>query len=142
MTNKEKKKILKQFAKCDAHIAQLQKEKEEIYSSIKTSNFENVPGERQNMSVPEKAMKLIEDINNKIKNETDKLLELKSKIFNAILEVENITEREILILYYIGEKQPDGRYKQFFLWQIANKIGYSTDRVNHLHCDAVKHINF
>ena len=87
-------------------------------------------------------MKLIEDMNDKIKKEIDKLLELKSKILNAIFKIEDIREREILLLYYIGEKQPDGRYKQLLLWQIANKIGYSTGRVNHLHSDAVRHIKF
>lgn len=141
MTNKEKKKILKQFAQIDRHIEILIKERDDIYSSIKTSRFCDIPGGAQNVSMPEQALKLIGEMDAKLNEEIERLLLVKTSITDAIYAMRDITERDILLLHYIGEKQANGRYKQLYLWQIANVIGYSLDTTNHKHGEALTHIN-
>lgn len=138
MTSKEKKKILRQFAQIDNRINDLLAEQKCVCDMINTSG-ECLPGGVPDGSKVEKSIERLEDINAKILREINKLCDLKDRILSAIQEMPNITERTILWLHYIG-KAERGKYKRLKLWQIANEIGYSHDRVKHMHGMALLHL--
>ena len=138
MTSKEKKKILRQFAQLDVRVNELLIEKEYWCGIISTPGG-GVSGAVISGSKVEISTEKLEALDNKIVREIDKLCDLKLRILNAMQKMPNITERHVLWLHYIG-KLENGKYKRLNLWQIANEIGYSHDRVKHIHGDALLHI--
>lgn len=119
MNSKQKKQILENFSQIEGRIKELEQEQ-------KNSNFDTI----------EEAKKIVDLIN----GEKKELLETQSQIMLAIRKLSNITERRIIHLKYIGKK--DGLYhKTLPLWKIANELGYSPDYINHLHGDALQHLD-
>lgn len=142
MTSKDKKKILEKFSKIEGRAKELEKEREVLWSRATSAN-PNYNGMPKGNSKTNKIENTVEQMEKLIKIIDDELKELENieyRILTAIKELSNITERQILHLKYIG--RPQGNYhKRLPLWKIANELGYSVDRVNHIHGDALRHLN-
>lgn len=142
MTAKEKKKILESFSKIEIRVKELEKEREALWSrAISISpNFNGMPKGNSKANKIENTVEQMEKLVKLIDNELKELENIKYRIMTSIKELPNITERQILHLKYIGRAQ--GNYhKRLPLWKIANELGYSVDRVNHIHGDALRHLN-
>lgn len=121
MTSKEKKAILLQFSLINDRLCELNKELD-LWDFLPTKDIETG-----------------ENIIKQIEKETDKLLKMRAKITDAINKIDDITEKRVLMLAYIGEPK-QAHYERLKLWQIANKLHYSIDRIKQIHCKALEHI--
>lgn len=142
MSNEEKKKILNNFQKIEGRIRELEEEQEVLWSRI-TSASQNLNGMPKGNTGENKilnAIERLERLTNLIDGERDELADVQQAIMSAVRKLPNITERRIIHLKYIGKAE--GLYhKTLPLWKIANELGYSPDRINHMHGDALRHLD-
>lgn len=141
MTSKEKKNVLKSFSEIEGRVKELESELEMLWSrtTSTTHSFSIVPSGGDGVNKIENAIEKMEKIVNLIDEERDNLVAVQQRIMSAIRKLPDITERRIIHLKYIGK--PQGLYHRTLpLWKIANELGYSTDRINHLHGDALRNL--
>ena len=141
MGTKEKKELLASFNKIEGRVKELESELEVLWS-IATNISPNISGMPRASGGFDKMVRSIEKMEELVKlidTERDELELTKLKIMTAIKELPDITERRIIHLKYIGEA--DGQYHEAMpLWKIANRLGYSIDRIKHKHSDAIAHL--
>ena len=126
MDIKQKKKLLNRFSKIEYRVKELENELSGIKANI---------GNDTNPKITEK----LERMAHLIEKEKTELIQTQFCIMNAIEDLSDITERTIIHLKYIGKKE--GLYhKTLPLWKIANELGYSPDRINHMHGDALRRL--
>ena len=139
MTEKQKKSILNSFSKIEGRIQELDEEIKCLLSSSTNSSNSGMPMGGRSGSKTETIVEMLENSRCRLEREKIQLEIARNRIITAISNLPNITERRILHLKYIGK--PDGKYHRTIpLWEIANILGYSVDRVNHLHGQALKEI--
>jgi len=141
MTCKEKKELLNSFSKIEGRIKELEDELEALWSNATSSpvNTSGMPRGSGGVNKIENAIERMERLVNLIDRERDELESVKFRIMAAVSELSNITERRVIHLKYIGK--PDGQYhKTVPLWDIAKRLGYSIDRINHIHGEALQHL--
>ena len=126
MNSKQKKKTLNSFSEIECRVKELEDELNSKKANIENDiNLETV-----------KEMQRVVDL---IEQEKLELNQIQFRIMLAIKNLSNITERRIIHLKYIGKNE--GLYhKTMPLWKIANELGYSPDRINHMHGDALRHL--
>lgn len=141
MTVKKKKEILNNFIKIENRVKELENELEKLWSHA-TYTAPNLDGLPRGSSGTDKTQSAVERIENLVKlidDERDELATVQYRIMCAIRKLPDITERRIIHLKYIGE--PDIIYHRTMpLWKIANKLGYSHDRIRHIHSAALLHL--
>jgi hypothetical protein len=126
MDSKQKKELLNSFSAIEYRIKELAEELESIEANI-------------NNGANSKTMKEMKRIANLIDEEKFELKQMQLRVMLATKNLSDITERRIIHLKYIGKKE--GLYhKTLPLWKIANELGYSLDRINHIHGDALRHL--
>ena len=126
MNIKQKKKLLNSFSKIEYRVKELENELNGIKGNIDND---------KNLKITEK----LERMAHLIEKEKTELIQIQFRIMEAIENLSDITERTIIHLKYIGKKE--GLYhKTLPLWKIANELGYSLDRINHMHGDALRHL--
>ena len=126
MNIKQKKKLLNSFSKIEYRVKELENELNGIKGNIDNDT---------NLKITEK----LERMAHLIEKEKTELIQIQFRIMEAIENLSDITERTIIHLKYIGKKE--GLYhKTLPLWKIANELGYSLDRINHMHGDALRHL--
>ena len=141
MTSKEKKKVLESFSEIERRIKELENELEVLWSrtTYTAQNFGSILQSGNGVSKVENAIEKIETIEKLIDEERASLATIQQRIMSAVRNLPNITERRIIHLKYIGK--PYGSYHRTLpLWKIANELGYSIDRINHLHGDALRNL--
>ncbi len=141
MTSKEKKEILNSFILIESRIMELEEELEKLWSraTLESQSINGTPNGSGNTAKMQISIERMEKIKKLINDERDELSLVQYKIMAAIKKLPNITERRIIYLKYIGKL--NGKYhKNLPLWKIANKLGYSYDRVKHLHGLALLHL--
>ncbi len=140
MTNKEKKRILQSYAKIEGRLLELESELEFLEKNpMRPINLTGTRGSGNNKSTIEAATERKEKLEKLIQEEYNDLQILKTRIVAAIKSLDDITERRIIFLKYIGKGS--GKYhKTLPLWKIARELGYSVDRVNHLHGTALRNL--
>lgn len=139
MTCREKKELLNSFLKIEGRIKDLEDELEVLWSNATSAppDTSGMPKGSGGVNKIENAIERMEKLVNLIDSERDELESVKYRIMAAVRELNDITERRIIHLKYIGK--PEGNYHRAMpLWKIANELGYSVDRINHLHIDALK----
>lgn len=142
MTSREKKQILQQFGEIDNYINDLQKELNSWWARATAVSpvISDLPkGGNSDGTKTERAVEHLVKIEQQINEETDELEKLRYKIISAIKTLPDLRERRVLYLAYIGKTDGKG-YKRLKLWQIANEMGYSFDRIKHIHGAALLHI--
>lgn len=141
MTKKEKKEVLDNFIKIEKRVKELEDELERLWSRA-TSTSPNLDGLPRGSGGVDKVQSGIEKIENLVKlidDERDELAAVQYRIMSAIHKLPDITERRIIHLKYIGV--PEVKYHRTMpLWKIANELGYSHDRIRHIHTDAITHL--
>ena len=141
MTNSEKKKILNSFLKIEGRIQDLEEELNSLLTASTNSSSDGMPKNGGAHSKTEAIVEAMETTRGILTREKLQLEISRCKILSAVDSLTNLTERRIMHLKYIG--RPSGKYHQSVpLWEIANLLGYSVDRVNHLHGEALKKIEF
>ena len=137
MTDKAKKDILNQFVMLDMHVNELIADKNYFIGFCKSAiSFSNVVTQKE---IYLQHLETTAALDLEYQKYIDKLCESKENILSAVNSLQNITERSVVQLYYIG-KLKNGKYKRLMLWQIANELGYSEDRIKHIHINAIKHL--
>lgn len=142
MTSREKKQILQQFGEIDNYINDLQEELNSWWvraTAVSPVIYDLPKGGNSDGTKTERAVEHLVKIEQQINEETDKLEKLRYKIISAIKTLPDLRERRVLYLAYIGKTDGKG-YKRLKLWQIANEMGYSFDRIKHIHGAALLHI--
>lgn len=142
MTSREKKQILQQFGEIDNYINDLQEELNSwwVRATAVSPVISDLPkGGNSDGTKTERAVEHLVKIEQQINEETDELYKLRYKIVSAIKELPDLRERRVLYLAYIGKMDEKG-YKRLKLWQIADEMGYSFDRIKQLHGTALLHI--
>ncbi len=142
MTNKDKKNILEKFSKIEYRVKELEKEREVLWSRATSANlnYNGMPKGNSKTNKIENTVEQMEKLIKLIDDELNELNNIKYRIMMAIKELPNITERQILHLKYIG-KTYGNYHKRMSLLEIANELGYSVDRINHIHGDALRNLN-
>ena len=69
------------------------------------------------------------------------LLKKLQQIQSAVMKLENVYERRVIWLHYIGEMN-NGKRVRLKIWQIANQMGYSFDWAKKTNASALKNIKF
>lgn len=141
MTCKEKKELLNSFLKIEGRIKDLEDELEVLWSNATSAppDTSGMPKGSGGVNKIENAIERMEKLVNLIDSERDELESVKYRIMAAVRELNDITERRIIHLKYIGKN--DGKYhRPVCLWEIANELNYSLDWVKHLHNRALKHL--
>lgn len=141
MTCKEKKELLNSFLKIEGRIKDLEDELEALWSNATSSpiNTSGMPKGGVGVNKIENAIERMERLVNLIDRERDELEAVKFRIMAAVRELPDITERRIIHLKYIGKA--DGKFHRSLpLWKIANELGYSLDRIKHIHSNAILHL--
>lgn len=141
MTSKEKKEILNSFIEIEERVKELEEELEALWSraTLNGINNDGTPRISGNNKKTQATIEKMENLVKLIDNERDELSLTQHRIMAAIRKLPDITERRIIHLKYIGK--PKGIYhKTMPLWMIANKLGYSHDRIRHMHGDALLHL--
>jgi len=140
MTNKEKKKILKSYAEIEGRLFELESELEFLEKNpMRPINLSGTRGSGNNKSTIEAGIEQKEKLKKLIQEECKDLQILKMRIVAAIKGIENITERRIIFLKYIGTGS--GKFhRQMPLWKIANELSISYDYAKHLHLRALNHL--
>ena len=142
MTSRDKKRILQQFGEIDSYINDLQKELSSCWARATAVSpvISDLPkGGSSDGTRIERAVEQLVEIERQINEETDELYKLRYKIISAVKALPDLRERRVLYLAYIGKSNGNG-YKRLKLWQIANEMGYSLDRVKQLLGTALLHI--
>lgn len=143
MTYKEKKELLKSFAKIEGRLRDLEGELEVSCSRGIGVNL-SLGGHGKGGEGPNKVENTVEWMERQtllIDRERDELEAVRFKILEAVKRLPDITERRVIHLKYIGKAA--GKYhKRVPLWKIANELGYSADRINHIHGAAIRHLKF
>lgn len=141
MTSQDKKKILLQFEHIDEHIKELKTEAEQWWerASLKSPNISGMPKAQSLLTAQQRALEHLETILKQIDDETDRLLILRSDLMKSINQLNDIRERRVLYLKYIGKSDGD-KYKRLTLNQIARVMHYSEIRVKQIHGHALFHI--
>lgn len=141
MNVKEKKEILNNFLKIESRVRELEEELEKLWSRATSAspNLDGMPRSNNGVSKTQNAIERIEKLVKLIDEERDELAAVQYRIMTAIRKLPDITERRIIHLKYIGE--PNDKYHRTLpLWKIANKLGYSHDRIRHIHSAALLHL--
>lgn len=126
MNSKQKKELLNNFSCIEYRVKELEEELNFIKANIDNGTYL-------------KNIEEIERVANLIEEEKIELNQTQFRIMFAIKNLPDITERRVIHLKYIGKKE--GPYhKTMPLWKIANELGYSPDRINHIHGDALRHL--
>lgn len=133
MTNQEKKRELKKYRSLDQHINSLLVERRMWFDRATkiTPNMDGMPqGSGQGDKISSAVIKIVE-LDQKINDEIDRLIETREKIMGAIKNVDDERFRALLIYRYI-----DG-----MTWeQIALETHYSYMQVCRLHGLALEKI--
>ena len=139
MTVTEKKEILKQFAQLDLFINSLLDDQKHLTCLLETSAsiMDSAQKSGTSNNKIKQCIQKIDILNQKTEQQIDKLCDLKERILDAVSRLENVTERSILWLHYIGKLQ-NGRYKRLALWQIAAQLNYSEIWIKQLHKTALE----
>ena len=141
MNVKEKKEILNNFLKIESRVRELEEELEKLWSRATSAspNLDGMPRSNNGMSATQNAIERMDKLVKLIDDERDELATVQYRIMTAIRKLPDITERRIIHLKYIGEA--DSKYHRTMpLWKIANKLGYSHDRIRHIHSAALLHL--
>lgn len=142
VTSKEKKQILQQYGEIDTHIKELQEELRawRARATAVSPVLSDLPrGGSPDGTKTERAVEHLAKIERQIDVETDELCRLRYKIVSAIKALPDLRERRVLYLAYIGKSGENG-VRRLKLWQIADEMGYSFDRIKHIHGNALLHI--
>lgn len=141
MTYKEKKELLKSFAKIEERLRDLEGELEVCCNRGMSVNLSS-SGQAKGGVGPNKVENIVEWMEKQtllIGRERKELETVRFRILEAVKRLPDITERRVIHLKYLG--QINGKYhKRIPLWKIANELGYSTDRINHIHGAAIRHL--
>ena len=139
MTNAEKREILNSFLKIEGRIQDLEEELNNLLTISTNVSSDGMPKNGGAHSKIEIIVEVMETTMQTLNNEKLRLEIIRCQIITAIDSLTNLTERRIMHLKYIGK--PNGKYHRSVpLWEIANILGYSVDRVNHLHGEALNKI--
>ncbi len=141
MTVKEKKEVLNNFIKTEKRVKELEGELERLWSRVTstTPNLNGLPLGSGGVDKVQSGVERIERLVKLIDDERDELASVQYRIMSAIRKLPDITERRIIHLKYIGV--PEIKYHRTMpLWKIANELGYSHDRIRHLHSIAIAHL--
>ena len=141
MTSKEKKQILNNFIETENRVKELEQELEKLWSRATSTspNLDGLPRGSGGVDKIQSAVERIEKLVKLIDDERDELAAVQYRIMSAIRKLPDITERRIIHLKYIGEA--DSKYHRTMpLWKIANELGYSHDRIRHIHSAAILHL--
>ena len=63
------------------------------------------------------------------------------QIQSAVMRLDNVHERRMIWLHYIGEIN-NGKRVRLKIWQIANRMNYSFDWAKKVNASAIKNLNF
>ncbi len=139
MTVEEKKLILGNYGIYITRVETARKKVEELKkrSVALTANISELPQGQADGSKVERAIESIEHAIAELIAEECAACDTIDRIINSISKLSDPRERQILTLKYVGEKDGTG-YKYYRLWEIARKMGYSTDRIEQLHRAALR----
>lgn len=141
MTAKEKKEVLNNFIKIEKRVKELESELERLWSraTSTTPNLDGLPRGSGGVDKVQIGVERIEHLVKLIDDERDELAAVQYRIMSAIRKLPDITQRRIIHLKYIGV--PEVKYHRTMpLWKIANELGYSHDRIRHIHSAALLHL--
>ncbi len=141
MTIKEKKEILNSFSMIQGRIIELEEALKNWWAraTSQTPSLTGMPSSNVDTNKTQFSIEKMEELKKALDAEYDELTVLQCRIIKAIKKLPSITERRVIYLKYIGENS--GKYhKSLPLWKIANKLGYSYDRIKHLHGLALLHL--
>lgn len=143
MTVETKKELLEDYANLVDRIETTRTEVSDLKARAVALSItiSELPQGQADGTKTERALENIERAINKLLAEECEACETVNKIVNAISKLPDTRERQILSLKYIGEKK-GSQHKYYCLWEIANRMGYSTDRIKQLHRRALKNIKF
>lgn len=143
MTVEEKKEILEDYGKLIDRIETTRKEVSDLKARVValSNTISELPRGEADGSKTERAIESIERAINNLIAEECEACETVARIVNAISNLHDTRERQILSLKYIGEKK-GSKYKCYCLWEIANRMGYSIDRIKQLHRRGLRNIKF
>ncbi len=125
LTIAEKKKLLKSFSIIDSRVKLLSTEIDNELCNAAASTLSYAD-----------QLKIMLD---ELESERNKLYSLQARIIKAISELNDLRERQVLYLKYIGMDKGKG-HRQLKLWQIAKEMNYSEDRVKRFHTAGLLHI--
>lgn len=95
-------------------------EKEEILKSFETAEQRCVEIRKEML------LNDSEELRKALKHEESELTDILRNIENAIYSLNDIRERRVLWLKYVGKIENGKRNRLKYDWQIANEIGYSS----------------
>ena len=141
LTIDEKKLVLESYIILIDRVEELRTEVADLRDRADSllSNIDGMPRSQAEASKVERALERIEKSISKLITEEDAACATINNVITAIGQLRDVRERQILSLKYIGEKK-GSRYRRYKLWEIANRMGYSVDRIKQLHRQALRHI--
>lgn len=142
MTSSEKKKELLKVSQINKRVEELNAEIEMLWSQAvaMSPNTSGMPsGGTSDGTKIERVVERLEKAQSQLTAEVKALHEVKYKIISAIQGLSDIRERRVLHLAYIG-KVEGTKQRPLSLWKVANEMGYSYDRIRHIHGEALLHL--
>lgn len=141
MTVNEKKLILEKYKIFADRLEVLRKEVADLRNRAASlsANVSGMPLSKADGTKIERALENIERSILRLINEESAVSQTIDRVITAIDGLSDVRERQIMSLKYIGEKSGD-TYRRYKLWEIANRMGYSVDRIQQLHSRALKKI--
>lgn len=137
MTISEKKIILKSYAETEGRIRDLREQKRDFLLRF-GSSANGIPGGTVNGTKTEKAVEHIENILYKLSQEEENLLAIEYRIVRAISDLNDVRQRRVLQMKYIGKGV---RYKQRWgFGRIAREMNYSERWIKEIHYNALRNL--
>ena len=141
MTIEEKKQLLRKYGEIDDRIEQLRRAKESsrLCEKYQSPEFkEEIKGGNKNGSIVEVTVeKREEDWDALIKRELETLYDLRMKIERAISLLNDLTQRRLLRLLYLGEIDEYGDRNRFSFTEISNILHYSERQIYRIYKKAL-----
>lgn len=141
MTVEEKKQLLRRYGEIDDRIEQLRRAKENsrLCEKYQSPEFEEeIKGGNKNGSIVEVTVeKRAEDWDSLIKKELENFYDLRMKIENAIVQLEDLIQQRLLRLLYLGEIDEYGDRNRFSFTEISNILHYSERQIYRIYKKAL-----
>ena len=141
MTIEEKKRLLRKYREIEERIEQLRRAKD---SSKHCDEYQSPEFEEKVKSTKEKGSiveitveKRAVDWDKIIKEEIEKLYDLRARIENAINLLENLTEQRLLMLLYLGEIDEYGDRTRRSFSEISKILCYSERQIYRIYKKAL-----
>lgn len=141
MTVEEKKILLKKYGEIDDRIEQLRRAKEnsKLCDKYQSPEFnDEIKGSKPKGSIVEVTVeKRAEDWDGLIRNELEKLYDLRIRIEHAIFSLSDLTQQRLLRLLYLGEIDEYGDRSRFSFAEISEILNYSERQIYRIYKKAL-----